>query len=69
MAGLAQRSKILSRILVENYGEMYLIIEVFLNGLNGRSLSFKSHIEDVGAPLGPQPDAIASAQFHAEDSN
>src|SRR5512146_1685200 len=66
MSGLPQHAEIAPGIVFENNGQMHLVIEIRLDGLDNRNLPLESHVEDVGTLLWPDAHAVACTQRNTE---
>src|SRR5215469_4517964 len=69
MPGLTHHAEIAARIVFKNNGQMHLVIEVRLDGLDNRDFSLQCHVENVGTLLRPNAHAIACAERDTKDGD
>jgi hypothetical protein len=66
---LAEHAELASRIVLNYYCQMHLIVEVLLERLDHSHFPLQSHIHNIGGFLRPKPDAAPFPELNAKDSN
>src|ERR1700722_9694222 len=67
MTGLAQHAQILPGIVLQHHSQVKLALVILLDGFDERRSAIQRQIENIAARAGPQPDAIALLELHAQD--